>query len=106
MSAQIELDYESPAARQTRLDRAFAAFHAAHPEVYATLARLARVALARGRSRIGIKRLWEVMRWDLDVGEDDGEFKLNNNYPSRYARLLMRQERDLAGLFETRELRS
>jgi hypothetical protein len=37
---------------------------------------------------------------------DGEEFKLNNNYTSRYARLLMEREAGLSGLFATRELRA
>jgi hypothetical protein len=37
------------------------------------------------------------------VGDD---FKLNNNYHSRYARLIMEREPGLDGFFETRGLRS
>ena len=32
-----------------------------------------------------------------------GAFKLNNNFTAHYARLLMAQEPDLEGFFETRE---
>lgn len=34
------------------------------------------------------------------------EFKLNNNFRSHYARALMQRERELAGFFELRRLRS
>lgn len=90
----------------TRLDLEFEAFHRANPRVYATLARLARQAVAAGKRRVGIKMLWEVMRWEMWITTTDDAFRLNNNWPSRYARLLMQREPDLAGLFETRELRS
>jgi hypothetical protein len=85
----------------------FAAFHAENPQVYSELLRLAREARALGAQRIGIKMLWEVMRWNLTVRiqRADGEFKLNNNYHSRYARMLQR-EPDLAGCFELRELKT
>ena len=87
----------------------FEAFHAKHPEVYGELVRLARQARARGRKVIGIKMLWEVARWHLNIlgGVDpEEEYKLNNNYHSRYARMIMDQEHDLAGIFRLRELKS
>ena len=87
------------------LDSAFQRFHEAHPEVYATLARLARQAKARGRSRCGIKLLVEVARWEHYIGGGD-PYRLNNNHASRFARLLVEREPDLAGFFETRGLRS
>ncbi|SFU70456.1 hypothetical protein [Alicyclobacillus macrosporangiidus] len=89
------------------LDQKFQQYHQDNPHVYETLVRLARQMKARGHRRIGIKMLWETMRYQLMLDTLDPEgWKLNNNYPSRYARLIMSQEPDLAGIFETRELRS
>jgi hypothetical protein len=86
----------------------FAGFHERNPIVYRTLVRLARQARARRRDKIGIAMLWERMRWELTVEVDTPDlgdsFKLNNNYRSRYARLIMAQEKDLEGFFDTRRL--
>jgi hypothetical protein len=84
----------------------FLAFHQANPHVYAELRRLAIEAKANGAQKVGIKMLWEVMRWNqrryIHTDDPGSEFKLNNNYPSFYARLLMESEPELAGLFELR----
>ena len=90
------------------LQERFMRFHRAHPEVYAALVRLARQARARRHDRrLGIKQLFEVVRWEMHVSQDDREtFKLNNNMTSRYARLIAAQEPDLANAFELRELRA
>ena len=51
--------------------------------------------------------LFEVLRWEWIIrGLPDTaeEFKLNNNYTSRYARLIMESEPGLEGVFETRRL--
>jgi hypothetical protein len=95
------------AARESKLAAEFLAFHEANPKVYEELVKLARQAKAKGRTTIGIGMLWEVLRWHfwLETKGDD-EFKLNNNHRSRYARLIMGLEVDLAGVFVTRELRS
>ena len=85
------------------IEERFREFHEAHPDVYEALAGLARRAVADGRKRIGIKMLWEVVRWQhMCMTDSDGEFKLNNIFHAHYARLLMKQEPDLAGLFELR----
>lgn len=91
-----------------RIERDFRAFHRRHPEVYRILCSLALRAIDRGKTKIGIAMLWEVMRWEAWLGRGVGDepFKLNNNYRSRYARLLMEREPALAGVFETRELRT
>lgn len=91
------------------IDAAFEAFHTRHPEVYAELVSMARKARARGRQKLGMGMLFEVIRWNRIVGglPDELEaFKLNNNYRSRYARLIMQREPDLEGFFDTRALRS
>ena len=89
------------------IDEKFWAFHAAHPEVYDELVRLARMGVVAGRHRLGIKQLFEVLRWNRTIQglpDDDEEFKLNNSYTSRYARLIMAQEPGLGDVFETRVL--
>jgi hypothetical protein len=95
------------------LDQKFDRFHAANPWLYRELVRLARTAVrnqhARGRTdvRIGIKALVERFRWEYDtLGRGDGDYKFNNNYASRYARLIAATEPDLQHVFEFRELTS
>lgn len=87
-------------------EEAFKAFHAENPHVYRALVELARAAKEKGAQEVGIGMLWEVLRWRLFFETSDAHFKLNNNHRSRYARLIMAQEQDLAGIFETRELTS
>lgn len=86
------------------IEEAFRAFHAANPHVYDELVKLARQARRRGVGRIGIGMLFEVLRWRVALRTGGDEFKLNNNYRSYYARLMMLREPDLAGVFETRQL--
>lgn len=88
------------------LEERFRAFHEANPQVYAELVRLARDLVAKGHSRFGIGLLFEVLRWQRMLATTGDDFKLNNNWRSRYARLIDRNEPDLAGVFETRELRA
>lgn len=92
---------------ESRIESRFQEFHQKNPDIYIILARLAREAKASGRKKLGVKMLWEVMRWELMIQSSDVEgYKLNNNFPSRYARLLMQQEKDLSSFFELRKLRS
>lgn len=83
----------------------FADFHARHPEVYAAIVRFAREVQSRGHHKFGIAFIWERARWYLAI-EKSEDYKLNNNYRSRYARLVMEREQDLDGFFDTRELRA
>jgi hypothetical protein len=97
-----------PPAGLRTLDQQFTAFHRLNPWVYDTLVTLARDLVDHGQPRIGIGMLFEVMRWHWFMTTIDpvSEFKLNNNYRSRYARLIMDQEPDLFDVFEVRALRS
>jgi hypothetical protein len=90
----------------SRIDREFAEFHAANPHVYDELVMLARRARRAGTTRLGIGMLFEVLRWRHALRTRGDDFKLNNNYRSRYARMLMDREPDLNGVFEIRELRA
>ena len=85
---------------------AFERFHRDNPEVYKTLERLAFKLKNKGVQRWGIKALWEVLRYEvaMNTSADVRDFRLNNNFTSWYARLLMRNNpEDLDGFFELRE---
>lgn len=89
------------------LDVDFATHHAQHPEIYDELLRLARRWKAAGHTRCSINMLFEIVRYESGLAHSDGDGPaLNNSLRSRYARLLMWNEPDLVGLFETRSLRS
>lgn len=82
-------------------------FHLDHPDVYGELIVRARRLLDRGCKRIGIGMLWEVLRYETLVGATSTEapVRLNNDFRSRYARLLIDREPELADVIETRALR-
>lgn len=92
--------------KESKRDAQFKAFHTNNPHVYALLVKLARAAKAKGARHLGMKNLYEVARWEhwMQTADFTSDFKLNNNYTSRYARLIMQQEPDLRDLFETRKL--
>lgn len=85
----------------------FERFHRDNPGVYTQLCKMARELKRQGHERAGIGMLWEVLRWRrMRKGRERDGFALNNNHRSRFARLIMSREPDLAGFFETRELKS
>lgn len=85
----------------------FEDFDHAHPEVYAKIVEFARLARQRGFARYGIGSVWERMRWHFNFEQrTSDDFKLNNNFRSRYARKIMDSEPDLEGFFSTRKLRA
>lgn len=88
------------------LEERFEEFHDKNPHVYVALVKLARQLMARGHKKIGIAMLWEVLRWQSMLQTEGDPFKLNNDYKSRYARLIMAIEPDLEGVFDLRELKA
>lgn len=100
-TATGEPDTDNPTLQQR-----FEAFHTANPRVFAVLESLAAQWLA-GHSKVGIKMLWEVARWKLDVETvGDDVYRLNNDYTARYARLLLVAHPEWSGRIETRVLRA
>jgi hypothetical protein len=87
----------------TLLEKRFAVFHKANPNVYHRLQQRALEFAGRGRQRIGIAELAEELRYDQDLRTHGEPFKLNNSFRALYARLLIyRNPTLLAGVIETR----
>ena len=89
-----------------KADMAFIAYHHAHPEVFAAFRTIALRLLQRGVTHYGAKAIIEVVRYQTAIRADGEVLKVNNNFTSRYARLLMAQDSRFASFFELRELRS
>lgn len=82
----------------------FENFNADNPQVYTTICAMARSWVAKGNSNLGIGMVFEVMRWDHAMRTQGDPFKLNNDYRSRYVRLIEENELDLVGVFRKRTL--
>lgn len=88
---------------RSALELKFWKFHLANPHVYDLLVRMARQWTARhSDKRLGIKALFERVRWEYAITISGDDFKLNNVFTAFYARLLMHQEQDFYDLFELR----
>jgi hypothetical protein len=77
-------------------------FHRRNPAVYRFAVDVCRYMRRRRVQHYGIGAVWEIMRFKYLETHGD-IYKLNNNYRAFYARLIMSQEPDLAGFFQTRE---
>lgn len=89
----------------TKLERRFAEFHRANPHILAELERRALALVGVGAPRVGVKAIWEAMRYDALVRTDSRDWKLNNSYTALYARLLIHRRPELADVIETRQRR-
>ncbi|AJT62490.3 hypothetical protein T261_0801 [Streptomyces lydicus] len=83
--------------RPTLTDR-FLAFDAEHPYIYWALERLTAERLAAGATRVGLKALFEDLRWQLP----EGVRGLNNDFTALYARKLIKDHPHWASAFELR----
>jgi hypothetical protein len=84
----------------------FEAFHQLNPWVLRALESLTADYLERGAKRVGIGMLFEVLRWRYVNATEGDEFRLNNNFRSRYVRLLIERHPEWAPAFEVRALRT
>lgn len=89
------------------LEAKFQRYHRNNPDVFALLLRFTLEAKRRGYRHYGVGAVFERIRWHMDIETHDKEgFKLNNNYRSRYVRLLEQLFPEHAGFYRKRELRS
>lgn len=88
------------------IDSAFWKFHKENPKVYEKIVSMTEEAKLAGRKRIGMKMLFEVIRWQHLVHTRGDDFALNNNYTSRYVRILEDDHPELAEMFEKRRIKS
>lgn len=86
----------------------FDEFHRLNPQVYGALESMTREMVNRGRHKIGIKMLFEVLRWNyyMETNDPNSDFKINNNYAPYYSRLIIANNPTWEKVFELREIRS
>lgn len=92
----------------SRQEERFQAFHRAHPEVFAEFRRRARQLRDRGKRHISADSICHYLRDETPIDARTGQdiYKINNNWSSRYARLLIAEDPSFAAHIETRQLRS
>lgn len=96
-----------PDGQSASIQAQFETFHQLNPWVLRALETLTADYLKRGARRVGIGMLFEVLRWRYVVATEGGdEFRLNNNFRSRYVRLLIERHPEWARAFEVRSLRA
>lgn len=99
---QAEFSFAPPKIdRREELRRACIAFHRKNPEVWRMFRRFACDRRAQGFCHYSAKAIWHRLRWEIETPGDEN-VKLNNNFPSFYARALMRLDPSFLGFFELR----
>lgn len=86
------------------IQQRFEKFHQDNPQIYELIMRFIGEAKRRGFQNYTIKGIFERVRWHMNIETKGDVFKLNNNYTSRYVRMIEQNHPELAGFFRTREL--
>lgn len=85
----------------------FEEFHKDNPNVFRLFRRYSRMAKDAGSTQYSAKAIFERVRWHVNIATRSKDaFKLNNNYTSRYARMLADTDSSFTDFFVNRKLRS
>lgn len=98
------------------IEQSFKKFNKENPHVYKMFSEQCLIAIKKGKSKISSKAIINWMRWEIFMQTNkrasiniDGkifEFKINDAYTSRYARLFLIKNPKYMGIFDLRQLRS
>ena len=107
MAIPFESGYLNFGPEDRSIQQRFNEFHRDNPRVYALIVMYARQVKAAGRQHYSMDCIFHRVRWHVHIEtRSDDDFKLNDHYTSRYARMVMENEPDLADFFELRLLKS
>lgn len=79
-------------------------YHEENPKVFKLFEQFANQLRSAGRKHYGVGSITERIRWHFAVETTGDEFKINNNYRSCYARLLILKDPTFEGFFELRRM--
>lgn len=85
------------------IEERFELFHAANPDVAADLEIMAASWFGAGNQKIGVKALYERLRWEAGIRTVGDAYKLNNDFTRSYADLLIERHPDWADRIDRRE---
>jgi hypothetical protein len=93
------------------IDESFAEYHAKHPDVYEYFKRFALQWITTGATRISSKQIIGRIRWHVQVEslqeqQKPEDFKINDAFTSRYARLFAGEFPQHKDKLEQRALRT
>lgn len=79
----------------------FQEYHERNAKIYKEFVFYANELILAGESKIGAKAIFERIRWESKI-KRTGEFKVNNNFTSDYARKFEKDHPYFSGIFEKR----
>lgn len=91
-----------PGSRGEQIYRAFKSFHRSNPVVWTLFQRFTREVMVAGHKRYSADAVVHRIRWHTSVETRGDEFRINDHFPSYYARLFMVLFPEYTDFFETR----
>lgn len=85
--------------------RKFSKYHVENPRVFELFKKYSYQLKNSGVKHYGVGAIMERIRWHIAVETTGDEFKINNNYRSCYARLLITKDPWFETFFKTRRTR-
>ena len=79
----------------------FEEYHKKNPNIYRMFCRFA-LQIANKRKRFSAKMIFHRIRWETIVGDEYGDFKIDDGWISHYSRKFMKDYPQYDGIFETR----
>jgi len=86
---------------QKHIEEKFLKFHEENPEVYRLFKKFAHQS-RRFKDHFGAKAIAERIRWEVASYSIPGDFKMNNNFPSVMARMLIEEDPSFHDFFSIR----
>ncbi len=83
----------------------FQVFHAANPRVYDLFKRFAMELLRAGHPRGSADMICHRIRWEVAINVQEGGYKINDHFTSRYARMLAAEDARFLDWFCFRQLK-
>jgi len=89
------------------IDQSFKEFHRKNPVIYELFCKYAKHLLETvGKKKTSSKLLINRIRWEMTITTTGNDYKINDAFTSRYARLYIKDFPQHATKFELRELRT
>lgn len=84
----------------------FKNYDAANPQIWTEFKRVCFLAKEKGFTHWSAKGVFEVIRWETQVGDNTTQFKVCNNFTPDYARKMMKEYPEFQGFFKIKQLKA
>lgn len=91
---------------EVSIQERFERFHGENPQVYRAIHWSVMDLELQGHKHYSIDAILHVIRYDRNITTTGRNFKINNDFTSRYARKFMDEFPAYRGFFQLRELKS